>query len=128
MIRRSGRQAFESAGLTKREIDHVMIYDAFAHLPIYTLEGLGFVGYGEAGAFIAEGHTEPGGTLPLNTNGGGLCYAHSGSYGMLCMQESIRQVRGEAAAQVDGVKTSLAFGWGGLWGACATVIFSNARS
>jgi hypothetical protein len=27
---------------------------------------------GEAGAFIAERNTAPGGKLPLNTNGGGL--------------------------------------------------------
>ncbi len=43
------------------------------------------------------------------------------------MQESIRQVRGVAAAQVAGVKTSMAHGWGGFWSACATVIFSNQR-
>ena len=126
-IRTSGAAAFKSAGLSHADIDHLMIYDAFAHLPIFGLEGLGFVPVGESGAFIADGHTRPGGKLPMNTNGGGLCYAHSGSYGMLCMQESIRQVRGEAAAQVDGVTTSMAHGWGGFWSACATVIFSNQR-
>jgi hypothetical protein len=54
--------------------DHLMIYDAFAHLPIYGLEDLGFVPCGEAGAFIAGRNTVPGGKLPLNTNGGGLSY------------------------------------------------------
>jgi hypothetical protein len=49
-----------------------MIYDAFAHLPIYGLKDLGFVRRGEAGAFIAERNTAPGGKLPLNTNDGGL--------------------------------------------------------
>ena len=111
LISRSGKQAFASARLSTTDVDHLMIYDAFAHLPILALEGLGFVEYGAAGAFVAEGNTEPGGRLPLNTNGGGLCYAHPGSYGMLCMQESIRQLRGEAAAQVDGITTSLAHGW-----------------
>ena len=61
----------------------------------------------------------------MNTNGGGLSYAHSGSYGMLCMLESIRQLRGVAAAQVEGITTSMAHGWGGFWSACATVIFSR---
>jgi acetyl-CoA acetyltransferase len=37
---------------------------------------------GEAGAFIAERNTAPGGKLPLNTNGGGLTYMHSGRYAL----------------------------------------------
>ena len=79
-----------------------MIYDAFAHLPIYGLEDLGFLPRGEAAAFIAERNTAPGGKLPLNTNGGGLSYMHSGMYGMYALQESVRQMRGIAPAQVHG--------------------------
>ncbi|MEM9878853.1 MAG: thiolase [Pseudomonadota bacterium] len=124
-IETSGQNAFTSAGLSHSDIDHLMIYDAFAHCTIMGLEGLGFTGRGEAGQFIADGHTRPGGSLPMNTSGGGLAYAHSGSYGMLCMLEAIRQVRGEAPAQVDGVTTSMAHGWGGFWSACASVIFAN---
>ena len=126
-IRTSGRDAFSSAGVSHADIDHLMIYDAFAFNPIFGLEGLGFVPVGEAGEFIAAGHTRPGGKLPMNTNGGGLAYAHSGAYGMLCMLEAVRQMRGEAAAQVEGARTSLVHGWGGFWSACATVIFSNER-
>ena len=74
-FRISGRQAFESAGITHADVDHLMIYDAFAHLPVYGLEDLGFVPKGEGGAFIAEGHTKPGGKLPLNTNGGAMTTA-----------------------------------------------------
>lgn len=126
-IRTSGGDAFRSAGVSHKDIDHLMIYDAFAHNPIFGLEGLGFVPVGGAGRFIADGHTRPGGRLPMNTNGGGLAYAHSGSYGMLCMLEAVRQMRGDAAAQVKGARTSLVHGWGGFWSACATVIFSNER-
>jgi acetyl-CoA acetyltransferase len=126
-IRTSARDAFASAGLTHDDIDHLMIYDAFAFNPIFGLEGLGFVPVGESGRFIEEGHTRPGGKLPMNTNGGGLAYAHSGAYGMLCMLEAVRQMRGEAAAQVRGARTSLVHGWGGFWSACATVIFSSER-
>ena len=126
-IRTSGGAAFESAGITHADVDHLMIYDAFAHNPIFGLEGLGFVDYGDAGAFIADGNTEPGGSLPMNTNGGGMSYAHTGAYGMLCMLESIRQVRREAAAQVDDVTVALAHGWGGFWSACSTIVFSSER-
>ena len=82
-----------------------MIYDAFAHLPIYGLEDLGFLPRGEAAAFIAARNTAPGGKLPLNTNGGGLSYMHSGMYGMYALQESVRQMRGiRRAAQVPDAK------------------------
>ena len=114
----SSKKAFEESGITHSDVDHLMVYDAFAHLPIYGLEDLGFVKRGEAGAFIEEGNTSPGGKLPMNTNGGGLSYTHTGMYGMFAIQESVRQVRGEAAHQVDGVKTSFCQGVGGMFMAC----------
>ena len=98
-FRLAGRAAFAEAGIGVADVDHLMIYDAFAHVPIYGLEALGFVAKGEAGPFIADGNTEPGGSLPLNTNGGGLSYTHTGMYGMFAIQEGVRQLRGEAAAQ-----------------------------
>ena len=121
----SSRQAFQEAGITHGDVDHLMIYDAFAHLPIYGLEDLGFVGRGEAGAFIQEGNTSPGGKLPMNTNGGGLSYTHTGMYGMFAMQEAIRQVRGEAAHQVPGVKVSFCQGVGGMFMAAGSLVFTN---
>jgi acetyl-CoA acetyltransferase len=126
--RTTGRIAFEQAGITVADVDHLMAYDAFAHLPIYTLEDLGFVGRGEAGAFIEDGHTSPGGSLPMNTNGGGLSYTHTGMYGMFLMQESIRQVRGEAAAQVDDVKISVAHGVGSMFTSASTIVFGSAEA
>ncbi len=103
-----------------------MIYDAFAHLPIYGLEDLGFVLRGEAGAFIEQGNTSPGGSLPMNTNGGGLSYTHTGMYGMFAIQESIRQVRGEASNQVPNVEVSFCQGVGGMFMAAASLIFTNS--
>lgn len=121
----SGRKAFGEAGIAHADVDHLMIYDAFAHLPIYGLEDLGFVGRGEAPAFIWERNTAPGGRLPLNTNGGGLSYMHSGMYGMYALQESVRQMRGVAPAQVAGAKVAVCHGVGGMFGAAGTIIFSN---
>ena len=126
-IRTSGEAAFAAAGITHDDVDHLMVYDAFAHTPIFGLEGLGFVEYGEAGAFIADGNTRPGGSLPMNTSGGGMSYAHTGAYGMLCMLESVRQVRGEAAAQVEDIEIAVCHGWGGFWSACSTLVFSPHR-
>ncbi len=125
-FRVSSALAFAEAGITHSDVDHLMIYDAFAHLPIYGLEDLGFVGRGEAGAFIAEGNTSPGGKLPMNTNGGGLSYTHTGMYGMFAIQESVRQLRGEAAAQVEGVKVSVAQGVGGMFMSAGTLVLGSA--
>lgn len=124
-FRVSGKMAFASAGIRHEDVDHLMIYDAFAHLPIYGLEDLGFVGKGEAGAFIAEGHTRPGGRLPLNTNGGGLSYMHSGMYGMFALQEAVRQMRGVSPAQVRDAKLSVVHGVGGMFSAAATVVMTT---
>ena len=124
-FKKSSQKAFEESGIGHNDVDHLMVYDAFAHLPIYGLEDLGFVKRGEAGAFIKEGNTSPGGKLPMNTNGGGLSYTHTGMYGMFAIQESVRQVRGEAAHQVDGVKTSFCQGVGGMFMAAGSLVFTN---
>lgn len=126
-FRVSGARAFAEAGISHADVDHLMLYDAFAHLPIYGLEDLGFVARGEAGAFIWERHTAPGGKLPVNTNGGGLSYMHSGMYGMYALQESVRQLRGTAPAQVPGAEISVCHGVGGMFGASGTIVFSNQR-
>jgi acetyl-CoA acetyltransferase len=126
-FRVSGKKAFAEAGITHKDVDHLMIYDAFAHLPIYGLEDLGFCGPGEGAAFIVGRNTAPGGKLPLNTNGGGLSYMHSGMYGMYALQESVRQMRGVAAAQVKNAKVSIAHGVGGMFAASGTIVFSNER-
>ncbi|MGH9029731.1 MAG: thiolase C-terminal domain-containing protein [Acidimicrobiales bacterium] len=124
----SSQKAFAEARIGPADVDHLMVYDAFAHLPIYGLEDLGFVGRGEAGAFIADGNTAPGGPLPLNTNGGGLSYTHTGMYGMFLLQESIRQLRGEAAAQVPGVEVSVAQGVGGMFMSAGTLVLGIAAA
>lgn len=124
-FRVAGAQAFAEAGITTDDVDHLMIYDAFAHLPIFGLEDLGFVERGAGPDFIWERNTAIGGSLPMNTNGGGLSYMHSGMYGMYALQESVRQIRGTAAAQVEGVDVSVAHGVGGMFGASGTIIFGR---
>ena len=135
-FRVAGPTAFEEAGIKHSDVDHLMIYDAFAHLPIYGLEDLGFCKKGEAAAFIGERNTAPGTgaggsasspRLPLNTNGGGLSYMHSGMYGMYALQESVRQMRGIAPAQVRGAKISVCHGVGGMFAASGTVIMTNEK-
>ena len=136
-FRVAGAKAIAEAGITHNDVDHLMIYDApcslpgasFAHLPIYGLEDLGFVPRGEAGSFIAERNTGPGENLklPLNTNGVGLSYMHSGMYGMYALQESVRQMRGSAPAQIPAARISVCHGVGGMFAASGTIIMANEQ-
>jgi acetyl-CoA acetyltransferase len=124
-FRRASAEAFTTAGIGRGDIDHLMCYDAFAHLPLYMLEDLGFVAHGESGAFVADGSTRPGGRLPMNTNGGGLSYTHTGMYGMFAILEAVRQLRGEAAFQVPDVTISFVQGVGLFFGAAGSLVLSN---
>jgi acetyl-CoA acetyltransferase len=126
-FRVAGREAFRMAGIAHEDVDHLMIYDAFAHLPLYGLEDLGFVPRGEAARFIWDRNTAPGGRLPVNTNGGGLSYTHTGMYGMFALQESVRQLRGTAPAQVPEVRISVCHGVGGMFGASGTIVLGRER-
>ncbi|MBV9554403.1 MAG: thiolase, partial [Alphaproteobacteria bacterium] len=50
-FRVAGTTAFEEAGIKHSDVDHLMIYDAFAHLPLYGLGDLGFMPHEETGKF-----------------------------------------------------------------------------
>jgi acetyl-CoA acetyltransferase len=121
--RMAGERAFAMAGVAHADIDLAMFYDAFTIVPIMGLEALGFCKEGEGGAFVSGQRTAPGGPFPMNTNGGGLSYTHSGMYGMFTLVEAVRQLRGECdARQVKGAKVALCHGLGGMFSAAATLI------
>ncbi|MBC2778972.1 thiolase C-terminal domain-containing protein [Parasphingopyxis marina] len=87
------------------EIDFAQIYDAFSPLVLFSLENYGFCGRGEAAAFAAGGAIAKGGSLPVNTSGGSLSEVYL--HGANLVTEAVRQLRGEAANQVDGAETCL---------------------
>jgi len=119
----SGERAFAQVGFTPGDIDVVNLYDAFTINTILFLEDLGFCPKGEGGRFVESGAIAPGGSLPVNTNGGGLSFCHPGMYGLFTLVESIRQLRGEAGErQVTGAKLALAHGNGGTLSSQATCI------
>lgn len=122
----SGKRAFQMAGVRQKDIDVLQLYDAFTINPILFLEDLGFCGKGEGGPFVASGAIEPGGGLPVNTNGGGLSCNHPGMYGIFTIIESVRQLRGEAGTrQQRGAQLVLAHGNGGQLSSQATAIFGT---
>jgi len=122
----SGATAYGQAGLGPRDVDVLQLYDAFTINPVLFLEDLGFCGKGEGGAFVAGGRTAPGGSLPVNTNGGGLSCVHPGMYGLFAIVEGVRQVFGECGPrQVPDADVALVHGNGGVLSHQATLIFGS---
>ena len=109
----SGPRALQMAGLEAADVDVLMGYDSFTITALLHLEDLGFCKKGEGGPFAADGHLGPGGTQPMNTNGGGLSFTHPGMYGMFLLTEATRQLRGECGErQVAGAEVAVAHGSG----------------
>jgi acetyl-CoA acetyltransferase len=124
----SGERAFAMAGVTHRDVNHIMLYDAFTSGPPIMLESLGFAKPGEGVSFFEDGRSTPGGTLPINTNGGGLSYTHTGMYGIFPIIEATRQLRGECGPrQVPNARVSLVNGMGGMLSAAGTLVLSNEK-
>jgi acetyl-CoA acetyltransferase len=122
----SGARAYEMAGVKPADFDVVEVYDAFTINTIMFLEDLGFCPKGEGGRFVQGGAIAPGGTLPVNTNGGGLSCCHPGMYGMFPVIEAVRQLRGETGdRQIDGAELGLAHGNGGVFSSQVTLVLGT---
>ncbi|MEJ8852419.1 thiolase [Variovorax rhizosphaerae] len=123
----SGRVAYAQAGLAPEDIDVLECYDAFTINPILFLEDLGFCKKGEGGAFVEGGRVAPGGSFPMNTNGGGLSCTHPGMYSIFLVIEAVAQLRREAGdRQVPDAEVAMVHGNGGVLSSQATAILANA--
>lgn len=104
--------AFAMAGVSPTDVDVMTCYDPFTILTLMQVEDMGFCPKGEAGAFAAEGNLRrDGGSLPTNTHGGLLSHAYV--LGIAHVVEVVRQLRGEAAAQVPGAEIGVYGGYTG---------------
>ncbi len=122
----SGPRAFAQAGVTPSDIDVCQLYDSFTSTVLLTVEDLGFCAKGDGGMFIESGALRPGGTLPTNTDGGGLASCHPGMRGMFLMVEAVRQLRGECGPrQVDGARLACVHAMGGFFTHSATMILGR---
>jgi acetyl-CoA acetyltransferase len=122
----SAARAFAMAGLDRGQVDTLHLYDAFTISLLVLLEDLGFCAKGEGGPFVADGRIGPGGSLPVNTNGGGLSYCHPGMLSMFLLVEAVRQLRGQAGdRQVPGARVSLVHGMGMTLAAHATALLAT---
>jgi acetyl-CoA acetyltransferase len=122
----SGERAFAQAGISPSDVDVVELYDAFSINTIMFLEDLGFCKKGEGGDLVASGVTGPGGSLPVNTNGGGLACVHPGMYGLFTVVEAFRQLTGSAGdRQVQGAEIAVAHGNGGFFSSQVTAVLGK---
>jgi acetyl-CoA acetyltransferase len=100
----ASRAAFEAAGIGPADIDVAQLQDTESGAEIMHMSENGFCADGEQEAWIAEGRTEIGGDLPVNTDGGCLaCGEPIGASGLRQVYENVVQLRGRAGArQVPG--------------------------
>lgn len=120
-IRDIADAAYRSAGLGAADIDVAYLQDATSVWVLQMLEWYGFCGVGEAGPFLADGHTRPGGSLPVNTNGGQL--SESYMWNWLHLFEAVQQLRGEAGPrQVPDARVALHAQTHDFWKGAATIL------
>lgn len=121
-----GPEALAMAGVTTDDIDVVELYDSFTITVLMILEDMGFCPKGEGGAFVSDGKLRPGGSLPLNTDGGGLSSCHPGMRGIFLLVEAVRQLRHDGGeSQVPGCDVALAVGSGGMMSCMGAVVLGR---
>lgn len=125
----SAETAFKMAGMGPEDMDMAMIYDSFTITAAITAEMLGLAPRGEGYRLWKDGDAAPGGRLPINTNGGGLSFNHSGMYGMQLLIEAYRQLSGTAEDGINGLpgkqtsaKTCVVNGTGGSLSTTGTLV------
>ncbi|WP_226016362.1 thiolase family protein [Novosphingobium sp. FKTRR1] len=96
--------AFRMAGIGPEDIALAQLQDTEAGAEIMHMAENGFCADGEQEAWLAEGRTEIGGTLPVNTDGGCLaCGEPIGASGLRQVYENVVQLRGDGGSrQVPG--------------------------
>jgi acetyl-CoA acetyltransferase len=92
----SAATAYKMAGMGPEDMEMAMLYDSFTVTAGITAEMLGLAPRGEGFDLWKSGKAAPGGKFPINTNGGGLSFNHSGMYGMQLLVEAYRQLSGTA--------------------------------
>lgn len=116
--------AFAMAQVGPSDVDVYACYDPFTIVTLMQIEDSGFCEKGAGGEFVSGDalHFDSG-KLPTNTHGGMLSHAYV--LGISHVVEVVRQLRGEAHAQVRGAEIGV---YGGYTGPqAATLVLRRAR-
>jgi acetyl-CoA acetyltransferase len=100
----ASRAAFEEAGIGPDDVDVLQLQDTDAGAEVIHMAENGFCADGEQEKLIADGATEIGGPMPINTDGGLIANGEPiGASGLRQVHELVLQLRGEAGdRQVSG--------------------------
>lgn len=127
--RASAEAAYTMAGMGPADMEMALLYDSFTITAAITAEMLGLAPRGEGHLLWKDGRAAPGGKFPINTNGGGLSFNHSGMYGMPLLIEAYRQLSGTAEDGINGdagkqtsARTCIVNGTGGSLSTTGTLI------
>jgi acetyl-CoA acetyltransferase len=121
----AARAAYEAAGIGPEDVDVAQLQDTDAGAEIIHMAETGLCADGEQEKLLAEGSTEIGGSLPVNTDGGLIANGEPiGASGLRQVHELVRQLRGEAGVrQVPGEpRVGLAQVYGAPGTASATIL------
>ena len=115
----ASKAAYEQAGIGPEDVDVVQLQDTDAGAEIIHMAENGFCADGEQEKLIADGATEIGGPLPVNTDGGLIANGEPiGASGLRQVHELVHQLRGTAGdRQVPGEPK---VGYAQLYGAPGT--------
>ncbi len=112
----AGRQAYEMAGITPKDIDVAEVHDCFTIAEMMAYENLGFAEPGEGRDLIRGKETYKEGSIPVNVDGGLLSKGHPiGATGGSQIRTIVLQLRGEAGdMQVKDPEIGLVHNIGGV--------------
>ena len=115
----ASRAAYEAAGIGPEDVDVIQLQDTDSGAEIIHMAENGFCADGDQEKLLAEGATEIGGRLPVNTDGGLIANGEPiGASGLRQIHELVRQLRGQADEhQVSGKPR---VGYAQLYGAPGT--------
>ncbi|WP_432975994.1 thiolase family protein [Dactylosporangium sp. CA-233914] len=125
----AAKRAYEQAGIGPDHIQVAACYDAYPVFPLIAMDALGLCRGERAGAFVAAGHTSPGGVMPMTTNGGMLSQGHTAAGGGIAvLVEAFRQLMGKAGQrQVEGAVNAVETASGGTWMDSHVTVLSKER-
>jgi acetyl-CoA acetyltransferase len=89
--------AYELAGVSPSDVGVAQLQDTDAGSEVIHMAENGFCADGDQEKLIADGHTEIGGSLPVNTDGGLIANGEPiGASGLRQIHEVVLQMRGQA--------------------------------